>query len=715
MSDLPASADPYAFLNRGSPAAAAPPDQAITEDPYTFLQKPPVVIDPAIAERYGTGGYQQPANPSEHLRKMLGGGMLEGAGNLLGLPGSVIAALPSLPPAAVSQLSAAPTTPETEGIAQLAASGGGLRLPTGEDINAKLKELGMVGQPIQEPQNAGERLMYAGAQGFGGTAPLGIGGGLAGLVKAALQGVMSGVGGQAGQEYLSKPLSELTATQPNSAIPTLAGVLAGQMAGGGLYGMAGRGINAMRGVGNPVVSAYDLAGVKPRLAGDVTGTPLLQGFQSLAMRAPFGGRAIRAAQAGASEFGNSVENYARQFGRAETEDQAGLALQAAGRNWMGQFRKNQEQAEQAVSAKVPGTSIVSMDPVKDVLNETLSKMPDAPHVAAMMTNPVFQGLSGALGKDLRGPQPYLNDPLYATSGTVPPPVPARPGLEWDTARAWRTKVGEQLEMSLVSRDGNDAAWKRIYGALSGALGDTAGKAGAGAEWQAANAITNQGHNFIENTLSNIINHPGAQNSIRPDAAANYVLNSGSGPMQDVRAAMPSAANELASFKLRDMAAATPGRRTAEQPYSATTFSTELNRLTPEERTALFGSYSPMLDALQTVAERGKETFQHYGNASGSGGNLAHLGAFTAPLAISEAANAGHEVYGFPGMLMGGAAATLPYISGPISSYLTAREALTRYLAAPVGGPGTGASRLYRAAGAGSALAPLLATPGEHAR
>jgi nucleotide-binding universal stress UspA family protein len=535
-------------------------------------------------------------------------------------------------------------------------------------------------------------------------------GGLAGIGKAALQGALSGAGGEAGRNIL--PLSN------NPTAATLAGVLAGQTAAGGLYGLAGRGINAARGIGNPIVSAYDTAGITPQLAGDVTGRPSLQALQSLAMRAPFGGRAIHAAQTGADEFGNAIENYASQFGRSETPTQAGMALQENGRNWMGQFRQAQEQAEQAVSAKVPGTSIVSMDPVKDVLNETISKMPDAPHVAAMMTNPVFQGLSGALGKDLRGPQPYLNDPLYATSGTVPLPVPARPGFEWDTARAWRTKVGEQLEMSLVSRDGNDAAWKRIYGALSGALGDTATKAGAGSEWQAANAITNQGHNFIENTLSNIINHPGAQNSITPETAANYALRgtgSGGTTLNDLRSAMPDAVNELAAYKLRDMAAATPGRMTQDQPTSATTFSTELNRLSPEARTALFGSYSPMLDALQTVAERGKETYQRFGNPSGTASTLQHANLFTAPRDIALAAMGGHEVGGMPGAVLGGASTGVGYLAGPALANLTAREALTRYLAAPTGGPGVGASRLYRAAGAGSALAPLLATPGEHAR
>ena len=706
MSDLP-SDNPFDFVRKSGNAGVLPPptDQLIGENPFDFVRQsvPPVVIDPAIAERFGGGGYQQPVNPAEHLTKMLGGGMLEGAAQLAGAPGSLISMIPGLPAENAAQAASMPPSPDSEGISQLAASGGGLKLPTSEDLVSGLKNLEMVGQPIQEPRNAGERLMYAGAQGFGGTAPLGGLSGLAGIGKAALQGVMSGVGGQAGREYLSGPLNQVTASEPSSAIPTLAGVLAGQALSGGLYGAAGRGINAMRGVGNPIVSAYDLAGVTPQLAGDVTGRPGLQALQSLAMRAPFGGRAIEAAQRGADEFGRSIENYATQFGRAETPTQAGMALQDGGRGWMGKFRQGQQQVEAPISAGIPGNTITSVEPVQDVLKETISTMKDAPHVAAMMENQVFQGLSTALGKDLRGPRPYTNDPLFATEGTVAGPAPLKAGLEWDTVRAWRTKVGEQLEMSLVSRDGNSAAWKRIYGALSESLGDAATKAGLGKEWQAANAYTNKGHQFIESTLSNIINHPGTQNTIEADRAAKYVLGSGSGPMSKVRAEMPDAANELAAYKLRDMAAATPGRATIEQPTSAATFSTELNRLRPEERTALFGSYSPVLDALQTVAERGKTTYQRFGNPSGSGSTLQHAHLFTAPRDIGLAAMAGNEVGGVPGALLGGLSTTAGYLGGPATANLTAREALTRYLAAPVGGPGVGASRLYRGAGAGSAL------------
>jgi hypothetical protein len=680
----------------------------LVTDPGTGEQHsfPDEATPEMISQALGLGGIaglaalaNQPSNPSEHMTKMLGGAAAEGLAELAGAPGSIVGMIPK---GAEALAQAVPALAAPSG--QIASLVRPEALPTSEGLTTGLRDLGAIGQPIQQPQNEGERLMAAGMRGAVGTAPLGALSGAAGIAKAALQGGLSGLGGEAGQNVL--PLSS------NPMISGLAGVLAGQGAAGGLYGMAGRGLNAARGVGNPVIDAYDAAGVAPRLAGDVTGRPGLQALQSLAMRAPFGGRAVEAAQAGASEFGNSIERAAANLGNARTATDAGLALQAGGRNWMQQFRAAQQQAEAAVSARVPPTAPVSMAPVSRVLEQTISEMPDAPRVAAMMTNPVFRGLSESLAGDLRNPAPYLNDPLYATTGTVPGTPTSRAALEWDTARAWRTKVGEQLETSLVSRDGNDKAWKRIYGALSDALGGTATAAGAGREWQAANTVTNRGHQFIENTLSNIIDHPGAQNTVRPEDAARFALGgtgAGGTTLNDLRSMMPQSVNELAAFKLRDMASATPGRATQASPTSATTFSTELNRLSPEARNALFGSYNPGLDALQTVAERGKETFQRYGNPSGTAGMTQHGGLLNAPLQITAAGYGGHEIGGMPGAIVGAGTATLPYLTGPIASNLTAREALTRYLAAPTGGPGTEMSRLFRGAGALPFVLPGQAT------
>lgn len=642
-----------------------------------------------------------PELPGEHAGKVAGSNLIAGGLDLAGMPGSVLNALPKMAPSPSAPASA---NEDETAIAQLAASGGGLRLPTSKDLLSGAKDLGIIDQPSQQPRDWGERLLAGAARGVGSTAPLGLFGGPAGILKAGIQGAASGLGGEVGKNYL--PVSE------NPTVSTLAGILAGQGVGGAAFGAVGRGVNAARGVGSPVIEAYDAAGVTPRLAGDVTGRPLLQGMQSMAMRAPFGGRAVRAAEQGANEFANSIENTAQGLGSSRTMTDAGLALQQGARDWMKNWRGQQQLAEAAVTAKVAPNTPVDVGDVQKLLNDLASKMPSAKPIADIMTNPVYNKLSNALNASAA--------PQYAVAQTLPggARIVQQTGssLPWTDMRAWRSAVGDELQNSLLSKDGNQEAWRRLYGSLSGALGDAATKAGAGSEWAAANSITNKGHLFTETTLSDILNHPGAQNTVRPEDAAQVALNGagrGGSTLQMLRQEMPQASDELAAFKLRQMATATAGKQTQEAPVSATTFSTQLNSLSPEARRALFSGIEPKLSALQTVAERGKDTFAHYGNPSGTGGNLQHAGLLTAPIVIGEAARGGHDIGGLPGAVAAGSAAAAPYLAGPIASNLTARETLARYLAAPTGGPGAGVSRLYRAAGAWPSLQPLI--EGERAR
>jgi hypothetical protein len=604
-----------------------------------------------------------PELPGAHGARVLGSNLIGGALNLAGLPGTIGKAIPQL-------------SPEEGGGEGL----GGLlqNLPTGADLNAGAKRLGLVDQPNQQPQGTGEQMLAAVGQGVGGTAPLGLLNAPAAipaaLGKAGLQGAFSGAGGELARM--------LTPSHLSSPASTLAGVLAGQALGGGVFGAAGRTANAMRGVGNPVVQAYDTAGVTPRLAGDVTGNPLLQGLQSTAMRLPFGGRAVRAAQEGAQEFGNAIEDTAAPLGSSRSLQEAGTALQNEGTAWLGNFKADSKKAWDAVDTQIPASTPTPVLNYARTLMAVRNQMPGAPATAKVLQPALSSNLLDSLVSDItKGP------------------------LTWQDVKGIRSRIGEKLEdpVSIGPADTSYADLKRIYGALSGDLQSAAAARGPAAQtaFNNASTLTKNGHDFIESTLSNING-----DKIAPEQAANRALNSGTAGgtfLQAIRDQMPIAANELAAFKLRDMAAATPGRATADMPTSAMTFSTNLNRLSPEARQALFAGIAPKLSALQTVAEQGKETFARYGNPSGTSGASEHANLFRIPTAIGAGVAGGYEAGGIPGAAIGGGLAAAPAFAGPTLSNLTARESLARYLAAPVGGPGVGASRLYRAAAGGEAL------------
>ena len=638
-----------------------------------FAQNPPTVTPP-------------PELPGAHAAKVAGSNLLGGTLDLAGLPGTIGAAIPSEPGGSEGLLSALQS------------------LPTGADLRGGAKRMGLIDQPSQQPQGLGENLLAAAARGVGGTAPLGLLGGPVGLAKAAIQGATSGVGGELGHELFPTKASPL---------PTLAGVLAGQGIGGTVFGVAGRAVNAARGVGNPIVDAYDTAGVTPRLAGDVTGSPILQGLQSMAMRAPFGGRAVEGARTGAQEFGNAVEGTAASLGPSRSLQEAGTALQKEGQNWLDRFKSDSQAAWNKVNAAIPDNTPVPVPNYATMLNDVRTQMPNAPATAANLEPSLSRDLLNSLKSDTRIP-PRNTGLLNAAGQPIIVPAQSKP-LTWQDVRGIRSQIGERLEdpASIGPTDISHAALKRLYGSLSADLQSTAAGQGQAAQdaFNQASALTSGGHSFIDSTLSKVMRG----DKLSPEQAANGALNSGAlggTLLQSIRSQMPAAADELAAAKLRDMVQATPGRQTADMPTSATTFSTGLNQMSPEARQALFGAVEPRLSALQTVAERGKETYARYGNPSGTAGSAQHGNFLEGLWKVPAAAYAGQELGGLPGAIGGGATAALPYFSGPIASNLTAREMLTRYLAAPTGGPGVGASRLYRAAAAWPSLAASIAGPGQ---
>ena len=96
--------------------------------------------------------------------------------------------------------------------------------------------------------------------------------------------------------------------------------------------------------------------------------------------------------------------------------------------------------------------------------------------------------------------------------------------------------------------------KRLYKGLSGDMQDAVTAQGPNAEaaFQFASDSTKQGHSFIDNVL-----RPFVKEGAAPETAATSVLNSanrGDSLIGPIRQEMPDAANELAAYKLRDMAA-----------------------------------------------------------------------------------------------------------------------------------------------------------------
>lgn len=459
------------------------------------------------------------------------------------------------------------------------------------------------------------------------------------------------------------------------------------------------------------MAAYKALDITPRLAGDVTGSGTWQGLQSTAMRAPGGGRAEKALESTVDEFGNAIERTASRLDPsgatpATTLQGAGETLQDQARQWLTDWRGNSKDAWDAVGAKIPDSTPVDMTGVSAALRNTQAAMPNMPATAKILTDPVFDQLSQSIASD-----------IAASGGGAT--------LPWGDVRAMQQRVGDNLEGSLVAGDPAAAQWKHLYGALSDATGNTAAANGAAAEYATARDLTNSGHNYIDTVLKRVINSKNpTQNSISPEAAASFALGGtsrGGTIVQQIRDEMSDAADALAAYKLRSMGSARPSATLAAgDTVSPNSYLTGFNQMTPEAKAALFPDAKTVadLDNLATVAGSMRDTYQRFGNPSGTGGALLHATpSIAAVTGAAEGGREGYETGGIPGAVKGAlggalAAGLIGYAPGYALANLTARPRLTRLLAQPsviprtpwIGPAGVG-GRLGRAA---AATAPPLA-------
>jgi hypothetical protein len=526
------------------------------------------------------------------------------------------------------------------------------------------RAIGAVDRPNLVPQNTGEKYLAAGSEGVGGALPYLWMGGLnpAALARNTAQGAAAGAGGEAGAQAFPEYADAARA----------AAGLGGLYLGGKAFDLGNKAVSAARGATTPLQDAYRNLGISPDLAGDVTQSPFMQMLQGYAGKSPAGaGRVTAARERAVDQWGRALDDTAAGYGNATTLQEAGTTLQAESRAWMNQWRQAQEAAENAVAARVPPTAPVDLAPVNQVLTAATTRMPGLPTVAGIHDNPTFQRLRTALAQD-------------APTGRS----------TWGDIRQWRSAVGEELEQSLLSGDGNQAAWRQLYGALSRSLGDTAFANNAHQEWAAANQVTSQGHQFVENVVGKLINarNP-ASNTIAAEDAARAAMrgaNAGGTNLQAIRQEMPAAVDDLAALKLRQSAMSRGG---AEE-VSPRTLVSELGprKLAPEARDALFGGDPALAGRVEDLARvgtgmRGSERFF---NPSGTGGHIATgqavLGALGAPVAGYYGYQEGG---GIPGAIKGAAGSLAAgFLPGYAAARAVTSPGLTRLLATPTqsGGP-----------------------------
>lgn len=520
------------------------------------------------------------------------------------------------------------------------------------------RQLGITDRPDLVPTGARERYEAAGLQGVGGALPYAMFGGVPALASAAVQGGSGGLGAQAARDIL-----------PNSPVAELAGSLLGMKAGGAGLNVATKAANLARGELSPLSASYRRLGIDRTLVGDVTEAPQAQQFQSFASNAPGGvGRMRSTSDRVVGQFGAAVDRTADALGASRTEQQAGTTLQSEARNWNDTvFPQRQAAAWAPVDAAVGPQAPVPLDGYRQALTNVTGQFGRLRQSGAQLIPPRAQALLDSLNADL----------------------PSGGPATWQEAQKLRSAVGDAMGVPEIAQSIGAKNLARIYGSLTGDMRDAAALRGAGDAFDAANQVSTRGFAFRDNVLSKVIksNNP-LQEEIAPERAASAILNSGDTSLQALRAELPRATDELAAFKLRDMALATPGRQNARQTQTSVgTFHTELSNLrlsSPGAATALFGAdprAAQAVDDLSHVASSMKDTAA-YTNTSKTASHNQLAGMIGLTEAV-PAAWAGYEAGGVPGAVAGGLGATvLPFVAGNVLARGVTSPFLTKLGAAP---------------------------------
>jgi hypothetical protein len=499
----------------------------------------------------------------------------------------------------------------------------------------------------------------------------------AGLVRKAVGA--AGTFAAMGPEGIATPaagaLAAVAGDRAASAVPDWAkpGVeLATNVAVGGgaakVSKLADTARNFATGTGStPVLDAYKLLDIDPVLAGDVTGSPTAQALQAYASKALGGSSRIAPLeQQSVTQFGNAVERTAATLGSSRDAQAAGTALQAEARNWQNTVFPQQQAAAWQPVDQAMATATVDPANYRTALGTLSSKLSALPETQKALLPPRVASMLDAINAD----------------------VPPGSTMAWPQAQQLRSAIGEIMGVPEISQSVGEKTLSSMYAGLSQDMKASAAANGATALFDNANAVSTAGHAFIDNTLSKIIRSRNpAQETVRPEQATTAVLGGGDTTLQALRAEMPKAADELAAYKLRDMALATPGAagRTGGET-SVGTFLTDLNRMrqtAPNGTKALFSdpAISAKVDALATAASAMKETAKR-ANTSGTATSLGTM----IPMSAVTAAETYHATGSVP---LAVASVAAPFVGNAAIARSVSTPALTRFAATPSNAPNFG--------------------------
>lgn len=412
--------------------------------------------------------------------------------------------------------------------------------------------------------------------------------------------------GSAGSSGLAR---ESGASDGNQLLAALAGGLSPSVARAGI-GATARGLVRGRS-GEQMSNAladFEALGASPSV-GQASGNRLVQGVENVLSGGPTSAGVMnRFAERQADDIGSGLRQLADDFTPNASAERAGRAVERGvetfGRNVGAQKRALYWQADRYIPEDTP----VSLGNTMQAVARLTTPMQGASATTGALVNPRLAAL-----------RQTLVDDLAAGNGQIP----------YAALKRIRTNIGEQISDYSLSPDTPTRELKQLYAGLSRDMEAAAQAQGPEAVRAAkrANNYTRVAADRLEQVQRVIDKNGGPE---RVYTAAMSGTRDGGTTLRAVMQSLPKEGQQaVTGAVIKRMGLANPNAQDAAgEAFSAGTFLTNWNKVSPEAKRALFDRHGPAfskdMDRIARVAENIKSGSQVFANPSGTANRAAAM-------------------------------------------------------------------------------------------
>lgn len=407
-------------------------------------------------------------------------------------------------------------------------------------------------------------------------------------------------GGSQGQQTLAGLLGGLSPVAAHSA---------GKMGIRGLF----RGGEAGRQRMEENIGAFRSLGAEPSV-GQATANTRTRGIESLLAGGPTSaGRMASFAEQQADDIGQGLRGRGEAMFRNASAERAGRAVERGVDTFAGNVKATRKALYWQADQHIPASTQLPLTRTQQTLSELTSLTPGAESTTAVLVNPRIAALAKTVGED-----------MYAARLT------GQGGMPYSAVKELRSRIGEELSEFSLAPDRPTAQYKRLYAALSQDLEEAARKQGPAAEQAArrANDYTRASAERLEQ-IQRVVDKAGGPEKVFQAAVAG--TKDGGTTLRAVMQSLPEEGQRaVTAAVVKRMGLATPGAQDAAgELFSAQTFLTKWNNLSPEARRALFDRHGPKftrdMDKIASVAANIKEGSKVFANPSGTAPRATAIG------------------------------------------------------------------------------------------